>query len=413
MDPRVNEAVVKALKEIVPGAVADAVAEQMELNHQRRSAIADMVGQRLHEYKRPAPTKGAKLARCVQYLYQGGCDPDKALKIAHENNDGEFAEEWEHYRNLGRQFASISRAMGQDTIAGGGALVPPGFVTDFVEELQAEAVVRSLGLDVMPMRGSLSIPYLDTPPSAYYVGEAANATESSVTTGQLTLSERKLVVLSAMSNEWLANSSPQGERAVRDSMVRAQAAKEDITFIEGLGSSTAPKGMLYWVIAANKFNANATVNQQNVTNDLAKAINKLMAANVPLQGCGWIISPRTHLYLTSLITANGVKVWGDEMARGTLMGYPWRVSTQIAENLGGATNETKVYFANFSRGVVLGESANMEIEVFPNATFYDGASVVSGVSTYQSAARVVSRHDFGSRYRGKDIAVIEAVKWGV
>jgi HK97 family phage major capsid protein len=411
MDPKVNEAVVKALKEIVPGAVADAVEANMAAKEEKKSKIEKSIAQRARDYKRPEPCKGGKLARCLQYLYQGGCDTDRALKIAHDNNDGAFAEEWEAHRDLGRQFRQISRAMGQDTVAGGGALVPPGFVQDFVEELQAEAVVRSLGLEVMPMRGSLSIPYLDTAPTSYYVGEAANATESSVTTGQLNLSERKLVSLSAMSNEWLQNSSPQGERAVKESLARAQAAKEDTTFIEGTGSSTAPKGMLYWAISANKFDADSTVNVANVTTDLGKAVNKLLALNVPLQGCGWVISPRTYLYLTTALTSNSTPVWAEEMRGGTLYGYPYRVSTQIAENLGGGT-ETKVYFANFQRGLVLGQSSDMEVEMFPNGTYYNGSSVVSGVSTYQSVARIVSRHDFGARYRGQEIAIIEAVKWG-
>jgi HK97 family phage major capsid protein len=399
------------IKDMLGAMIAEAVEEQMAALKQPANSGFHGIGTNTKPVSQEIP-KYHGLARCCRYLAAAGNDTERAISLARRDNQGQLAEAWEATLTTQRAYQEVLRAAGQDTLAGGGALVPPGFVADFIEELGAEAVVRSAGLGTVPMRGSLTMPYIDTAPTAGYVGEAAVATESSPTFGQLMLSDKKLVGLSAVSNELLANGSPKAEEAIRGALVRSVQRKEDITFLTGIGASTNPKGMLYWCPAANKFDANGTTNLANTKTDLYKAIGKIMANDVPLPGLAWFFSHGTWVYLSSLADGNGNDVYKEEMSKGTLLGFPYRVTSQIVENGGVGTNESKIYLANVAKGCVLGESMGMDVKVFPDGSYYDGSSTVSGISTDQTVIRVIERHDFGCQYRGKELAIIEAVLWG-
>ncbi len=65
--------------------------------------------------------------------------------------------------------------------------------------------------------------------------------------------------------------------------------------------------------------ANGTINLQNVDLDLGKLMLALMDSNVMLDNPGWLFSPRTWNYLTTLRDGNGNKAF-PEMERGLLKG---------------------------------------------------------------------------------------------
>ena len=92
--------------------------------------------------------------------------------------------------------------------------------------------------------------------------------------------------------------------------------------------------MRYWAAAANLIAANATINLQNVDLDLGKLMLALLNSNVMLDNPGWLFSPRTWNFLSTLRDGNGNKAF-PEMERGLLKGFPYSTSTQIPSNLGG------------------------------------------------------------------------------
>ena len=302
--------------------------------------------------------------------------------------------------------------MAASILADGGALLPPEFSMEIIEELGAKVVVRAMGLTTMPMNtGSLTLPYFDGSATAAYVGENQNATASQPTTAQLQLSDKTLAALVPLSNSLLQNGGARVDSAIKNHMVRVFRRKEDVTFIRSPGTANEPKGMLYQAIAANKFDANGTVSVANVTVDAGKAIGKLQDLDVDLDdGAGWIMSPRSWRYLHQATTTTGDRVWRDELDKGTFEGFPYSFTSQIPNNLGGGT-ESEVYFASF-KTMVLGENETLEIAVFPGGAYYDGSQVVSGISQNQTVVRLLAHHDLGCQQRGQEIAVMEAVKWG-
>ena len=338
--------------------------------------------------------KGLLAARCIRYYIAAGNDVQRAMDLAHHAGDKTIVDCWD-------------KALGETTLAGGGALLPTEFSDAIIEELGAKAVVRKMGALTMPMNsGSLAIPYLGTSASAAYTGEGATATASQPTFGQLQLSDKELVCLVPVGNRLLSNGGPKVDKVIRDHMVRVMQRKEDATFIRSVGAAYEPQGMLYQAAAANKFDANATVNLANVVADLGTAVDNLMSGDVSLEKAGWLFAPRTYKYLYTVLDSNGNFVFKDGLEAGMLLGYPFAVTSQIPVNIGTGSDSSEVYFAAFD-SLVIAENDSLRIQAFDGGAYHNGSATVSGVSQNETVVRATALHDFGAMQRGAEIAVIE------
>jgi HK97 family phage major capsid protein len=200
---------------------------------------------------------------------------------------------------------------------------------------------------------------------------------------------------------------------VRDDMIRALSAREVLAFIRGDGLNGTPMGLKNWIASSNKFGANGTVSLAKVTTDLGNALKLIMDANITLiiqQGAtggvdvrpGWIFSPRVWKYLTTVQTSLGTYAFRDEMLRGTLWGFPYRVTTQC-EN-------STVYFGCFAHAVI-GEALGLMVDASQDAAYHDGSNVVAAFSQDQTVIRVIAEHDFALRH-DTAFSLITGVTWG-
>lgn len=405
----IKEATVPMVKEVVGAQVAEvveaAVARAMEAaTKQARSAG---FAQAMFGDGAPAASGQVKLApgmlfaRYARALAAARGDREKAAKTAAHWGYREVAE-------------SINKAMAAGDPVAGGFLVPPEFSSDVIELLRASAVVRSLDPLTMPMaNGSVKVPRITQGVTAGYVGENITIPKSEMKTGQLTLTFKKLAALVPISNDLIRYSTPQADQVVRDDAVRALATREDRAFIRDNGTDGTPQGLKNLIHPDNKFAANGTVNLANVTADLGEAMQKIMDAEITLiiqQGGtpgidarpGWLFSPRQWKYLTTVLTANGVYAFRDEMLRGTLWGFPYRVTTQVE-------NDT-VYFGCFAHAVI-GEATGLIIDASGEAAYNDGNGLVAAFSQDQTVIRVIAEHDFNLRH-DKAFSLITGVTWG-
>lgn len=307
------------------------------------------------------------------------------------------------------------KALAEGTLADGGWLIPPEYSDEVIELLRATSIFRGLGPRMLDMpRGSLTIPKQTAGGSAAYVGESAKITKSQQTGGTITLSSKKLAALTPFSNDWLRDSSPRGDRMVRDDLVAVIGLKEDLEFFRGTGASGGPKGLLNHAPAANKFNAtqagsNATL--EEVDKDLHTLMGKVEDSDVKLDDtCAWAGHPRTFRYLSQLRDGVGGYVFRDEIQSGMLLGYKIGKTSQIPKNLGSGTNESELYFAKMS-DVLLADNLDLEVTFHPDATYDDAGTIVSGVTQDQSLIRAISKHDLGVRH-AESVAVMQVVKWG-
>lgn len=294
----------------------------------------------------------------------------------------------------------------------GGTLVPEQFSQDYIELLRPISVVRRMGATSLPMPvGSIKIPKISSGMTAFYIGENTNITKSQMATGQVALVWKKLAGLTPVSNDLLRYSSPGADAIVRDDAVRASGQAENTYFLRGDGMAGVPKGLRYQAASGNIVGAGATSLAQ-VTTDLGKLVQKLMDNNIPFTRPGWIMTPRSYVYLTTVQTSTGAFAFRDEMMNGRLWGWAFGVNTGIPSNLtdGGNTDETEVYLADFA-DVVIGESMRIAVDASSEAAYYDGSTVQASFSLDQTVVRVISEHDLAVR-RAESVALLNKVRWG-
>ena len=412
----IKNTTIPLIKDVVGKEVADvvkaAIAEQAQALKQQAGArppyiagLTDDAGVQQRHGRNEMLEKGILFARYVRCLAAARNDKERAVKVAKGWGYTDVADGLER---------SNEKAMSAGDPLAGGFLVPIEFSTDVIELLRASAVVRSLNPVTMPMNtGSVKVPKITSGTTASYIGENTNVTKSEVGTGQVTMTFKKLAALVPISNDLLRYSAPSADGIVRDDAVRAMAAREDLAFIRNDGTSGTPKGLKHWIDPANRFDANGTVNLANVTSDLGSAMQRIMDANITLiiqQGAtggvdarpGWIFPTRVWKYLTTVQTGTGQYAFRDEMLRGTLWGFPYRVTTQC-EN-------STVYFGCFAHAVI-GEALGLMVDASQDAAYHDGSNVIAAFSQDQTVIRVIAEHDFVLRH-DKAFSLIETVTWG-
>ena len=133
-------------------------------------------------------------------------------------------------------------------------------------------------------------------------------------------------------------------------------------------------------------------------------------ANVNLAKCGWIMNPRSIRYLQTVRDGNGNLAY-PEIQSGTFKGYPFKLSTQVPINLGAGSDESEIYFGDYS-DCYIGETGELLLAYSTEASYKDAnGDTVSAFQRDQTLVRVINHNDFGPRHV-ESFAVGVAVKWG-
>lgn len=391
------EPVSKQVREVIEAAVGKHLLPLLEeIKNERRDWIGAATG-------RVAPAsreKGELAGRFLCSLLGAKGDPERAVAFAKAH--------WEDDEQL-------QKALSSSTGADGGFLVIDEVSSDLIELLRAPSVVRRMMPMTVPLdSGTLRMPKHTTGSSGGWIGENANATATQPAFGQVVLTAKKYASLVPVSNDLVRRASQQMVPVVRDDLVADIATATDLAYIRGDGASSEPKGLLFQALAANKLDANATVNLANVTTDLGIVLQTLMDNDVRMIRVGWIMEPRTWRYLITVRDGNGNYAFKPEMDSGTLFGFPFAVTSQIPRNLDasglGNSNETELYLADFA-DVVLGQATQMMVDVSNVAAYHDGSNVQAAFSLDQTVVRAIFESDLAVRH-GESVVVLEEVAWG-
>lgn len=306
------------------------------------------------------------------------------------------------------------RALTQSSFTAGGALIPENFVgAEFIELLKAQAAVRRAGArSVTLVNGSFTTPKLTAGVTGYWsTSEGANITPSEPTFGQLKLVEKKYTVLVPFSNDLRRNQSLDAVAVVRDDMVRTAANDEDVVFLNGDGTAGKPKGIYYWTGSTQKANTAGTA-LANVRTDIRKAKNGLDSSNAPYVRRAWFMHSRSMNYMGwDLVDGNSNFAFPSlqNAAGATLGGDPVYRDNNISITL--SSNQSQIFYVEMSE-CFIGDSMELEIEVFENATYADSSGVLrSGISRDESCVRLIRKTDFGMRHP-ESAFVIEQVTYG-
>ena len=343
------------------------------------------------------PPKGHTFARVVRAYMAAGGDPRAAVDAAREHGFGD----------------AVVRALEAGSAEGGGLLIPSPLADEVIELLRSRSIVRRAGPRTITIpAGNLQFPRIDSGSTAAYVAEGAEIPVSELKTGAVNLLARKLAALTILSNDLLRfGASSDVDQIVLDDLLQAIATEEDVQMLFGDGAEARPLGLFEQIDAANKFNANATINLTNVQADLRDAELKLRNANVPMRNPVWIMAPRSRLFLREVRDTEDRPVFKDEVNAGRLNGMRLEDTTNVPIDLGAGSDESEVALIDFSE-VFLGDVASVEIARSDAAMIVVNSVSQSLFQRDRSAIRTIMRNDIQMRHRVSG-AVIQAVKWGV
>ena len=348
-----------------------------------------------------ADEKGLRFARMFRALAAGGGIPYVASQIAEK--------EW------GESGLFANQNMG--TGAAGGFLVPEDVSSEVIELLRPASVVMAMGPQVVDMpSANLTMNRLATGANASYIGEQSDAPATGVQFGQVKLSAKKLAALIPISNDLLRASGTSADRIVRDDLVTSLAQRGDLAFLRGSGTQFSPLGLRNQHIgtpfaASHVLTMTATPTVATARTDLGRLETALMNADVPMLRPGWLLAPRVSQWLRNLTLAGVETLAFPEMSQGVLRGFPYRVTTQIPINLGGGTNESEIFFADWAQ-VVVGEHMGIEVALSTEAAYRDvNNNLQAAFSRDETVMRAIAQHDIGLRHLPA-VAILTGVTWG-
>lgn len=400
-----KEALKGFIGDVLKEQLGTTLAEQTKLTEERQAKwMGDLMSQ-IANGKQGAPVKSvAERGLLATQFIKCQAAAALALKNGRPINVVDFS------TKLYGADAPVTKALSASTVSEGGIVVPEQVAADIIPLLRPASAVYSLQprIETMPS-GVHSMPKIAGGAAADYIGENDNAPKTEPTWGAVRLTAKKLAALLPLSNDWVRRSSTGSDSSVRDDLVGAFAQRGDLAFIRGAGSQYSPKGLRYQALAGNVIAANATVNLANVTTDLGKLVLALANANVAFARPGWMMAPRSWNYLMTVRDANGNFAFRDELLQGRLWGWPFKWTTQIPVNMGGGTDESEIYLADFA-DVVVGETESLMIDTSTEAAYFDGSNLQSAFSRDQTVIRGIVEHDLGIR-QDACVAVLTTVKW--
>ncbi len=303
----------------------------------------------------------------------------------------------------------LEKALSASDFGAGGALLDPDFSTEIIEFLRPASVVMASGPRIMDLtRGALEVPKVNTGATASYVGENQTGGITEPEFGNLVLIRKKLKAEIPISNDLLRFATLNADQIIRDDAVAAMSQRQDAAFIRDDGTQFTPKGLRYQVPSVNVIASAGTNTLVDIESELGQAELALRDKDIAMVNPGWLISPRTERRLKTIRTGvNENYAFKDEMNGGALNGHPYKVTTQIPEDLSGS--ETEVYLADFSQ-VVVGEAMDLIVEASSTAAYNDGVALRSAFSRDQTVIKTLMQHDIGMRH-DFGVAVITGVLW--
>lgn len=358
-----------------------------------------------------ADRRGLGVARTVRALAACKGNLDGAIAFARDM----WGKDSEPVRAL--DFAK-QKAMAATDPGTGGVFLPPQQWSEVIELLRPASAVRKLNPTIVPLSGTLPIPAITGGATASYTAENTDITETTPTTGDVTLIEKELAALVVLSNRLLRSPQVSVDMMIRDDIVAALAQRSDLAFIRGAGTANSPRGIRFWVLAAQVLAATGGNTLATITSGLGGLINFLLSGNSRMIRPGWLFSGRTYVRLITVRDGNGNLAFAPEMAGGTLFGYPYAFSTQIpntftaasAAEVGGALSE--VMLQDFA-DIVVGEGEGLQVDASGEAAYVDSAgSVRAAFSRNQTVIRALEYHDLVARHR-ESIAVLTDVDWTI
>lgn len=400
--PIVQEAVDGSITDVVKAQIAEAL---KDFKAERTDHAAQILDNEDRRFLDENDDEGFGIARVARCLVIANNDHEKAAAIAKRDYDDKLGD-------------IVAKALESGDADGGGVFVPSNLAATFIDKLRARAVVRQAGPVTVDLDGgNLRIPRITADPTASWVGEGKRKTASKAKTGSLNFSAKTLQGKTPITTRLLRRSSQNAEQIIRDNMIRVMGNKEDVAFLEGLGTEHSPKGMLYFAAAANKFDATqagAAATLTEVQADINSTLSKLTDNSVDIDMAAWFMSWRTRNWLAfALRDAEDTPVFKGELTAPTptLNGIREYHTNNVPNNLGGGNNESRITLAAMNYAW-LAEETGLIVRASTEASFEDENGNVVSAFDHGLMVIIIERDMDFVMAHDEAVAVLEAVKYG-
>jgi len=266
-----------------------------------------------------------------------GKQPDEApdlsfVRAARALKLGDWADAADELKASVEERERRKRLLNISTDTQGGYSVPESQQAGIIEMLKAESVIQSF--PVKRIDGLKTSPHKMVRQSAAsthsWVAEAGSGSASTPTLDQITFTPHKSMLIVGFTNEQLALGEA-GEQFARQDMAEQLALGEDLGFISGTGTSSAPLGLANMTgIGTVAFGGGVTIDK------LFEMLYEQEVDNIKGTGNGFIMHPLVWHDLRVLKDGEG-RYLLDPKA-GTLLGFPYRKTTQMTTPTGSATS---------------------------------------------------------------------------
>lgn len=267
-----------------------------------------------------------------------------------------------------------NRAMGENSNASGGALVPEEFAARVIRLVENYGTFAASNVEKVTMtRDTMIIPKRVTGTTAYFVGEGTAVSESEPTYANVQLIAKKLAVGTRMSSEVVEDALVSIADACAVEFSTSLALKQDMC--GWLGDGTSQYGGIHGVVT--KINsgahaagvltagAGATGFESLTVTDFIKVVGKM-----PLyarQGAAWYISPAGYAASMARLryAAGGNTV--EQVGGGvneTFLGYPVNLVHVMDTTLGADPSKVKVLFANLGLSSIYARRRDFSVRMY-------------------------------------------------
>lgn len=281
--------------------------------------------------------------------------------------------------------AKLDKALEQSN--DGGLLVPEIYSDEFIELLYNRTVVKEMGATIIPMeKGNININKLIGGLSAQYIPEGGSASFTNIKLGRVRLSSKKLMALTAISNDLLRTNSYYADRIVLEDMMQAMVQAMDYAALYGTGGEDAPLGV------ANTADIQTdTVTAIPTRSKLVEMKAALGSKNIDVTdpSVGWVISWDSWKHLSDERDQGEGLINRELTERGTLLGHKVLVSNQV-RTAGGTTD---IFLGKWS-DYLIGEEFNVELAADGSTTFTDeDGRVINAFTNDFTVYRTIMKHD--------------------
>jgi len=286
----------------------------------------------------------------------------RAVRAIATNNWDSAGYEKEVFEQARRTPGGEQRAASLANDATLGFLVPNTVVDEIIPLLRSKMILDQLGVTMLDgLSGSpIEIPRETGAGTGYWVGENTAVTASDQATDMVRLRPHKAGSLTKLSNTLIRTGGTRVESFVRNSMMETLARTVQTAFFQGIGAAGQPLGVVNQAGVSTFALAGPTVIV------LQQLLEEIEAANADTGPMAWAFHPRGFASIRQLaatmaaggtapMLTNGDPSKGDA---GTLLGWPWYISTDCPRNSGALTSDA--FVGNWSEAM-LGSWGAMEI----------------------------------------------------